>query len=114
MASKKEAFLSDIKWLTDLTVRASYGTSGNSSVGNYDALATTGNNTSSAYNTATGYFANTAGNPLLSWETAGQANFNIQARLFNKLNVEVEYFNKLTKDMYINVPYPYTSGFQVY
>ena len=107
--AKKEKFLDNVNWLTDLDVKASYGTVGNSSgVGNYTALASVGTST---YNSGTGFGISASGNPLLSWEKTRKANFSILGKLWNKLGFELEYYNNQTSDMIINVPYPYTSGF---
>ena len=106
--AKKENFLKNVNWLTNLTVKSSIGTSGNSSIGNYDALATVGTN---LYNAGTGWQVNTAGNPTLSWETQRQINVGFQATLFKKLNLDVEYYDRNTSNMLISVPYPYTTGF---
>ncbi len=107
--AKKEGFLDNVKWITDLDVKASYGTVGNSSgVGNYSALASVGTN---VYNSGTGFGISASGNPLLSWEKERKANFSILGRLWNKLGFEFELYDNQTSDMIINVPFPYTSGF---
>ena len=108
---KEESFLSNTKWLTDLNIKASIGTNGNSAIDNYQALATVGNNTSSAYGLNTGFYISASGNPLLAWETQRQINVGFQALLFNRLSVEAEYFDRKTTNMIIDVPYAYTSGF---
>lgn len=41
---KKESFLEDVNFLSDLKLKASIGTTGNSSIGNYDHLALVGTN----------------------------------------------------------------------
>jgi TonB-linked SusC/RagA family outer membrane protein len=105
--AKKEKFLQNVKWIDDLTFKGSLGTSGNSSVGDYQSLALVGTN---LYNTGSGFGVSSPGNPQLSWETQKQTNIGIQATLFKKLNVDVEYFNRITNNMVISVPYPYSSG----
>ena len=106
--AKSETFLQDVAWLNDLSVKATYGTSGNSDIGNYDNLAKV---STLQYGGQTGWQVSYPGNPNLSWEQQSQANFGITARLFNRLDLEVEYYNRVTSDMLIDVPYPYTSGF---
>ncbi len=106
--AKQEKFLENINWLTDLVVRASIGTSGNSSIGNYDALGLVGTN---QYDGQPGFAFNTAGNPDLSWEQQKLTNIGVNFTLFKRANFEVEYYNKLTSNMLLNVPFPYTSGF---
>lgn len=109
--AKKETFLSNVSWLTDLVVKASIGTSGNSNIGNYDGLAKSGSNVNTAYNGVTGLTASDPGNPELSWETQRQINFGFQTTLFKRLNIEAEFFHRKTTDMLLDVPFPFTSGF---
>ncbi|MFT3978980.1 MAG: SusC/RagA family TonB-linked outer membrane protein [Ferruginibacter sp.] len=107
----KEKFLDNVSWLTDLMVKGSIGTSGNSAIGNYDALGKVASSVSAAYNTGNGYTITDPGNPQLSWEKQRQVNFGFSAVLFKNISVEAEYFNRLTTSMLVDVPYPYTSGF---
>jgi len=106
--AKKEKFLANVSWLNDLNVKATIGTSGNSSIGNYQSLATVG---TSLYNSGTTYGISAAGNPLLSWETQRQINFGIQGTIFKKLSFDVEYYDRKTSNMLVGVPFPFTSGF---
>lgn len=109
--AKKEDFLGDINWLDELVVKASVGTSGNSAIGNYDNLATVGSSAATAYNGSTGWYISAAGNADLSWEQQRQINVGIQATIFKKLHIDAEYFDRLTTNMLMSVPYPFTSGF---
>lgn len=106
--AKQEEFLSGVEWLSDLSIRATYGTSGNSDIGNYQSLALVGTN---QYNGQTGWGVNSPGNPNLSWESQKQANFGISMSMWNRVNLEVEYYDRITSNMLLDVPYPYTSGF---
>lgn len=107
--ASRENFLKDVTWLKDLTVRGSYGTSGNSALdNNYLSLALVGTNT---YENATGWGISSAGNPNLSWESQSLTTFGTSFNLFNRMNLAVEWYNKKTENMLVSVPYPYTSGF---
>lgn len=106
--AKQESFLSKYNWLTDLTFRASTGTTGNSAIGNYQSIAQVGTNT---YDATTGWNVNVAGNPFLSWETQRTTTFGLNFSLFNRIRVDAAYYIRKTQDMLIDVPYPYTSGF---
>lgn len=106
--AKSEKFLQGVKWINDLTVKGSIGTSGNSSIGNYQSLATVGTN---LYGSTPGWGIGSPGNPELSWEKQQQINVGVQATLFNRLNLDVEYFERTTSSMLISVPYPNTTGF---
>jgi TonB-linked SusC/RagA family outer membrane protein len=105
---KQEDFLNNLNWLTDLTVRASVGTTGNSSIGNYQSLPLVGTNT---YDNATGWGVSAAGNDLLSWESQLKTTVGANFSLFNKIRFDVSYYNRVTKNMLIAVPFAYTSGF---
>jgi hypothetical protein len=84
------------------------GTSGNSSIGNYDNLATVG---TSQYDAGTGFGIGAAGNPLLGWESQKQTTVGVDMVLFNKVNLTVDYYRRDTKDQLFDVPFPFTSGF---
>ena len=105
---KKESFLEDVNFLSDLKLKASIGTTGNSSIGNYDHLALVGSN---LYNAQGGWKINTPGNGDLGWEKQTLANIGIEASFWNKYRIELTYYNKKTSNMLMDVPVPYTSGF---
>lgn len=62
--------------MSDLKLKASIGTTGNSSIGNYDHLALVGTN---LYNAQGGWKINTPGNGDLGWEKQTLANIGIEA-----------------------------------
>ena len=105
---KKESFLEDVNFLSDLKLKASIGTTGNSSIGNYDHLALVGTN---LYNAQGGWKINAPGNGDLGWEKQTLANIGIEASFWNKYRIELTYYNKKTSNMLMDVPVPYTSGF---
>jgi TonB-linked SusC/RagA family outer membrane protein len=106
--AKNEDFLADIGWVNDLSVRASYGTSGNSSIGNYDNLATVSNG---IYNGETTFGISAAGNPNLGWESQAQTSIGVEASLFKVINLKVDYYIRETSNQLFDVPFPFTSGF---
>ena len=105
---KKEAFLEDTDWLTDLRLKASVGSTGNSEIGNYDHLALIGANN---YGTNNGWYISSPGNEQLGWETQVLTNVGVAATFFDRIRAEVTWYNRTTKDMLMEVPVPYTSGF---
>lgn len=106
---KREDFLKDIEWLTDLKFKASMGSTGNSQgIGYYDALTKTGQ---VLYNGSNGWGLATPENKNLGWETQIQTTIGFSTRLFDRLNLEVNYYNRRTKDMLMDTPLPYTTGF---
>ncbi|MCQ2076455.1 MAG: TonB-dependent receptor [Bacteroidaceae bacterium] len=105
---KKENWLKDISWLDEFAIRASYGTVGNSGIGDYAYFGLLGQG--SNYNGRSSIGISQASNYDLTWETIKSANFGFSAMLFNRLNLEVDYYNKKTVDMLLEIPYSYTTG----
>ncbi|RZK75956.1 MAG: SusC/RagA family TonB-linked outer membrane protein, partial [Pedobacter sp.] len=109
--AKQEEFLRNVEWLTDLTVRASTGTSGNSSIGNYESLATAAG--SPNYNGLPGVSQNAPGNPDLGWEKQQKTTVGFKAAFLNKIRLDVEFYYRETSSQLINVPQVYTTGYSL-
>ena len=107
--AKRESFLEDVEWLNKLNVRVSYGTTGNSGISEYLANGLIGS--SSQYDGKETWGLSQVENPDLTWETVESTNIGINARLFDFVDVEVELYNKNTKDMLMEIPYSYATGF---
>jgi len=107
--AKKEAFLEDVEWLNKLQLRVSYGTTGNSGIGEYLANGLIGS--SSLYNGQETWGLSQVENPDLTWETVEATNIGISTRMFDFLNLDIELYNKNTKDMLMEIPYSYATGF---
>jgi len=108
--AKQESFFKDINWLSDFSVRASTGTTGNSAgIGNYQSLATV---TTSIYNTGSGFVINQGnpGNPDLTWEKQQLTTVDFSASFFNKITLEASFYLKSTSNMLLQVPYAFTTG----
>lgn len=105
----KEDFLSDLSFLNVLKLRSSFGITGNAAIGNYDALGFyTYNN---AYDGDPGGSPSQLGNPNLGWETQENFNIGLDFAIFNKINGTVEYFNRVSSDLILDVPISPTTGF---
>ena len=105
----REDFLKDVAWLSELSVRASYGTQGNAGIGNYASLGLVGSTT---YGDASGLVISTTPNQELGWETQKLFTVGINAGFWkDRLTVDFEFYNRKTVDMLMNVPYPATSGY---
>lgn len=105
---KKESFMQNLDWLSDLSLRVSYGTSGNSSIGNYQNLATVSN---LQYNGQTGFGISSPGNALLGWEKQKQTTVGIDATFLKRIFLTLDFYNRETGDQLFDQPFPYTSGF---
>jgi len=106
---KRESFLENVDFINVLSAKISYGTTGNSSIGNYEHLATIG--TGNYNNTVTWGLA-TPGNPELGWETQALLTVGVKAELLDRVRAEVEFYNRRSLDMLMLQPQPYTSGWE--
>ena len=101
------------KGLSSLKLRLSYGSLGNNSVGNYDALNLLTGKYHYSLNSllAMGVARKTIANPNLSWEATYMTNVGVDFGFFNnRLTGTVDYFHKKTKDILINLPAPDVHG----
>ncbi len=99
---RNEKFMEGLDWLTDAEFKVSTGTSGNSSIPNYDHLALiTGG---ADYVGDAGVYPMQKGNEELSWETTWTTNVALNLGFYNRLNVGVEFYNKKTTDVLMSVP----------
>jgi len=112
-----ENFMKKMEFVRDLKLRASWGESGNQFTGNNFAylsnLQTTIYYPIGAAQTITRGLAPVIfANPNLKWETSQQTDLGLDASLFNgKMDVTFDYYNKLTQDVLLSQPLPYSSGF---
>ena len=107
---KKENFLSDVDWINDLQLKASYGTTGNSSISDYSYFGLIGSG-SNTYNGGGTLGISQASNYDLTWETVASANVGVNFRLFDRVGMDIDFYHKKTSDMLMNIPYSYTTGF---
>lgn len=107
----QEDFLKDSKVLNFLKLRTSYGLTGNAEIGEYEYLSLYG---ISNYPSLPGFVPTQLGNPDLHWEKTTQADVGIEfGFLGNRLSGEVDYYNKRTTDLLLNVNIPSSTGFDV-
>lgn len=106
----QENFLKDVDFLNELKIRASYGITGNSDIGNFASRSLfigTG-----AYNNVGGINPSQLGNDLLTWEESHSANLGLDyAFLKNRITGSVDVFRRTSKNLLLNKPLPTTSGF---
>ncbi|MEG1762559.1 MAG: SusC/RagA family TonB-linked outer membrane protein, partial [Bacteroidales bacterium] len=105
--SQEEFMAGSRDWLNNLTIRVSYGTSGNQNVGYYAALGLYGSTTYAGIN---GLYPATIENPNLKWETRNKFNAGIDFTIFDIFTMELDYYNDVTKDMHFGVPQSFASG----
>ena len=109
-----EKFMKDLKWVNNLSLKASYGESGNENIGSYYAWQNL-YSLSYANGNRIGGFVSTLENKELTWEKNGMLNIGLEGSLLNnRLRFSIEYFNKKTKDMLLNYPMALSTGFTGY
>ncbi|WP_232835062.1 SusC/RagA family TonB-linked outer membrane protein [Pleomorphovibrio marinus] len=109
----EEDFLKDSRTISNLKLRSSYGVTGNSEIPAFQALAGMGNYTV-IFNDqrAIGLGVNRLANPDLRWERTFQTDIGLELGMFdNRLTLEVDLYQKLTRDMLLNAPVPSSSGY---
>lgn len=108
----KETFLKDNKTISNLKLRASYGATGNPSIGAYSTLS----RFSEIYYVSGDVIVNAVqmtslDNPNLKWETSYQQDYGIDLGLFdNRISITADYYKTITKDLLFNRPLPGISG----
>ena len=127
-----EAFLKDVRWLSELKLRSGVGVTGNQEIGdqaslglyqtNYGTVGQTGSNQNTgayanngtAYdlngagtgNLPSGYVAVQAANPNLKWESTMEYNEGVDfGFLNNKIFGSFDYFTRKTTNILIQPPY---------
>lgn len=105
---KQEEFMKRFDWLTTAQIAFSTGTSGNSEIPNYDHLELVGGGAN--YMGTAGIAPISEGNPDLSWEQLWATNLAFHLGFFNRVNVDLELYNKRTSNMLMLVPQSYSNN----
>lgn len=102
---KSEPFLKDIEWLSSTQIALSTGTSGNSSIPDYDHLALVSGKAN--YEDQAGIYPSQSGNEDLSWEKLWSSNVALRLGFIDRINLDIEFYNKKTTNMLMLVPDSY-------
>jgi TonB-linked SusC/RagA family outer membrane protein len=109
-----EKFIKNLRVFDELKFRGSIGLSGNQDgIGAYSSQGVW----SAGYNylDLAGTAPSRLDNPDLTWETTRQVDLGTEFQVLkNRLSVTIDYYNKYTYDLLLNVPVPYRSGFSSY
>lgn len=111
--SDEQFFKDALPAINEFKVRASFGTTGNQEIGQYQSLSTLYNlNYLLGNNVVTGFAPQRIPNANLGWETTYQydGGFDISF-LRNRLQFIFDYYYKKTEDLLLNVEIPWTSGY---
>lgn len=109
----QESFMNSLSWLSQLKLRASYGYNGNNDIRDYLAYGgIAASNYAFGNALANGYVPSSISNPDLHWEKTRSANYGLDLGLFNnRVSLSADYYDKLTTDMLLNVPFALATGF---
>ncbi|MBU2916248.1 MULTISPECIES: SusC/RagA family TonB-linked outer membrane protein [Reichenbachiella] len=109
----EEQFLSGLSWLDLFKVRASWGKLGNQGINTYYAasdILSSGVNYSFGGALNSGVAINSLSNKQTTWETTQQINVGTDITINQNIDLTVDYFNKTTSDILMQVPIPVTMG----
>ena len=109
-----EKFMQNVGWINNLSVKASYGEQGNDMLTTYYAWQSLYD---LSYSNASniGAMISSLENQNVSWEKSQNFNAGLDAILFNhRLQLNVEFYNRLTKNMLLNRPMALSTGFTGY
>ena len=106
----KENFFAPVKFMSNLKLRASYGTAGNAEVSNYGAKQAFGFGAN--YNNQPGGTFNTLGNTNLTWESDNQFDVGLDAAfLKNRVNLTLDYYDRISSRLLFAAPLSQVTGF---
>ena len=106
----EESFLKDVKAISDLKIRASYGIVGNQEIGNFTSLPLVGGGANYLQNP--GLAPTQLGNVNLTWENTANLDLGLDLSLFaNRLTLTVDAYQRKTTDLLLSKPLVGSSGF---
>ena len=112
--ASEEEFLKHSKTISYMKIRASYGLSGNQEIGQYQSIAQIQPNVTvlNGANQST-LLPSYIGNPNLKWEKSLQADAGLELGLLkDRINMNVDVYNRTTKDLLLQAPIPWSAGMQ--
>ena len=111
--AKAESFLKNVSWLDNAQLLASIGTSGNSSIPDYDHLALVAGGPIYGLEgqVLPGLAPYSKGNEDLTWEKTTILNITMKLGFLNRFNLTAEFYNKYTSDMLMAVPVSVVGGY---
>ena len=106
-----EKFMQNVGWINNLSVKASYGEQGNDMLTTFYAWQSLYD---LSYSNASniGAMISSLENQNVSWEKSQNLNVGFDAIMFNhRLQLNVDFYNRLTKNMLLNRPMALSTGF---
>ncbi len=109
----EESFIKNTGLFEDLKLRASYGVTGSEGLNPYSSHARLSVSTVGIINgnKTTSYYPGSIAVPDLKWEETAMLDIGVDASFWGgRLNIVADYYKKKTKDLFLNLPIPMTSG----
>lgn len=110
----EENFMKDVKAISNLKLRASYGIVGNEGIAPYSSQGLMFNTEAYFGNSeiVKGLVPYTLSNQDLKWETTAQLDFGIDFGMFNnRLTLTADYYYKKTRDLLLGIPVAFNTGY---
>ncbi|MDR3296962.1 MAG: TonB-dependent receptor [Prevotellaceae bacterium] len=109
-ALHNEAFMSGITgYVNQLKLRGSYGSIGNVPSSNYGYMSVFSLGTQ--YGGVPSAFPSRLGNPDLTWEKCYETNIALEARIVDRVGLQLEWYDKNTSDLLYNVALASVTGY---
>ena len=99
-------------WLSDLKFRASYGVNGTQPSDYFGYMGLSG--LTNGYQSQPGINITQIENKNLQWETNYNMNIGLDFGFFNRINATLELYKRTTKNLLMDCPISYTTGFGTY
>jgi len=114
----EEPFMQNVKAFSNLKLRTSYGITGNFQISNYEAIGRLQYDNyilgSPQGQLTSGVMHRNISNSGLGWEKTAMTDIGIEAGLFGELlTLELDWYDRNTSNLLLNVPVPLTTGFGV-
>lgn len=108
----KESFFGNSAAISNLKLRASIGSTGNQEIPVSRSYQLLGSGTTLFGGQRQPTISRTSfGNPDLKWERVNQVDVGLELGLFNnRVNLTADYYKRVTKDLLLDAPIPWTTG----
>lgn len=108
-----EDFMKNVKFVNNLSIRGSYGKSGNEAISVYQTITTDGTNRFPFNGTSyVGVLASNLGNANLHWESTNSTNIGVDFTLFNnRVYGTVDAYSSKTSDLILRRNLPAITGY---
>lgn len=111
----EEDFLKDNDFLSMLKLKTGFGITGNAEIPNYAQWGAVNVNDTQLYTGQNFWYINTLKNPNLKWETTSTFDVGLEFGLLkNRISGEIGFYNKNSKDLFLNVSVPSSGGYTAF